>query len=729
MRVLFISLEFPAWRQARSWSYAAHLGLEEGFRANNVDFMTIPAFHGIPAAAPASFLSRIRDLCSGRRFDQVWIELVHSPLDESLLEYVATLAPVRLGILGESLQYQPDIYAMEPRLRERRALVESRLRYMTHALVVDERDAEDRSLRKTVKAMWWTSAVPERFIREPAGPPPASPAAFCGAIYGVRSRWLEHPSLAGLLVRPSPPEDATPYPGLFDTLNAAMTGALQRGMAATGEKLEAYMAPLRRIRQECFSLWLDGLRSGCAVVNLQSFLQAYAGRVVEGMAAGRPVISWEIPDRPRNRALFRDGEEILLFPKDEPGVLAEHVRRLRHDPDLAERIVSNARRRIWRFHTSEKRIRQILDWVETGREPVYACSGEEESLGRKMQVFLSLLAGDAAVVESRPSADASGAMAMASLSLKAGDTDGAAGHLKEALRIRPEDPRLWLEVMRLAVMKDDDKTAGAALRKTLALCPTPADILPALESISANGSREIKSLVNRIKEDIYYENLFLKDPCWSSPAPNPDEQARWGKIRSFLDKVTNSSSNNGAPKPRILDLGCGRGWLANLASRYGRCEAIDPVSEVINVARRHLPHLRFHQGTARTILSGSDFTPYDIILSSEVIEHVPKSEQADFANDVFRLVKPGGHVILTTPRGEAYGAWKRATNFVDQPVEDWLTEVELCRLFVSQGFTPVGKDRIYINVATMTYVTSPCGEQHDSDGLLALYQVWAFERV
>ncbi len=166
MNVLFINLDFPDWRRARSWSYAANLAFEEGFRANDIHFMTIPAIAGVPAddTASASFLGRIRELCSGRRFDQVWVELVHSPLDERLLEYLATLAPVRLGLLGESLQYTPDVYAMAPHLRERRSLVENRLRYMTHALVGDERDVERCNSRKLVKAMWWVSAVPERFI-------------------------------------------------------------------------------------------------------------------------------------------------------------------------------------------------------------------------------------------------------------------------------------------------------------------------------------------------------------------------------------------------------------------------------------------------------------------------------------------------------------------------------------------------------------------------------------
>jgi 2-polyprenyl-3-methyl-5-hydroxy-6-metoxy-1,4-benzoquinol methylase len=169
--------------------------------------------------------------------------------------------------------------------------------------------------------------------------------------------------------------------------------------------------------------------------------------------------------------------------------------------------------------------------------------------------------------------------------------------------------------------------------------------------------------------------------------------------------------------------------LTNLASRYGRCEGIDPVSEVVKGARRLFPHLRFHHGTARTILECSEFIPYDMILSSEVIEHVPLSEKEHFINDLFGLLKPEGRVILTTPRGDAYDSWKKRTDFVDQPVEEWLKEDELLHLFVEQGFQAIGNDRIYVDLPSMAYVTPSKEDQGVTDNLLALYQVWMFHRA
>ena len=91
-----------------------------------------------------------------------------------------------------------------------------------------------------------------------------------------------------------------------------------------------------------------------------------------GCAAGRPVVSWEITDRPRTRQLFAEGEEILLFPKENSAALVAQLRRLRREPDLARRLAEQARTKLLRLHTVETRVRQIIDWIELGLEPDFA---------------------------------------------------------------------------------------------------------------------------------------------------------------------------------------------------------------------------------------------------------------------------------------------------------------------------------------------------------------------
>jgi spore maturation protein CgeB len=82
------------------------------------------------------------------------------------------------------------------------------------------------------------------------------------------------------------------------------------------------------------------------------------------------VVAWDVPDRPRNRALFEDGVEILLFSGAE--ALAATLRRLREEPGLAAAVATGGWRKVARAHTAERRVQQILQWTDTGDRPVFA---------------------------------------------------------------------------------------------------------------------------------------------------------------------------------------------------------------------------------------------------------------------------------------------------------------------------------------------------------------------
>ena len=370
LTILLIHLEFMKWEQARSWSYAAQLGIEEGLLANGIEFFTIPAMQEFSTTDSKSWLAHCKDLCNDRHFDQVWVELVHSNIDDIFLQWLTNVAPIRLGLIAESLRYQSEVYSFAPILSERYALVTKRLKYMTHALVADEKDAEELNLNGPVKAMWWPVAVPKRYVHDITSPPRINCATFFGAIYGDRSKWLELDSLKNILIRMVSPVASSSYPAIFDEINFSVTYALKKGMG-NSRLLEDYLAVLRYIRQEIFKLFIDDFRIGCAVVNLPHFVQTYPGRVAEAMAAGRPVISWEIPDRPRTKSLYEDGKEILLFPKDNPDILSAHIRQIQNNPEFGKWIADNARRKLLCFHTVEKRVKQILHWLETGKEISY----------------------------------------------------------------------------------------------------------------------------------------------------------------------------------------------------------------------------------------------------------------------------------------------------------------------------------------------------------------------
>lgn len=242
---------------------------------------------------------------------------------------------------------------------------------------------------------------------------------------------------------------------------------------------------------------------------------------------------------------------------------------------------------------------------------------------------------------------------------------------------------------------------------------------------------EKRRLSDSLREDLgdkaseYYKKLW-SDPGWCSPYPNLDEKARWEKIASFLNKILRLPLEENDPRPRLLDVGCGRGWMSPLLSRYGSYEGLDPVSPAVDISRKLFPGFRFHKGTAKTILESSDFKPYDIVINTEVVEHVPRDQKDAFAQDLRGLLKTNGHLILTTPRGEVFEHMKQH-GLDEQPVEDWLTEDEIVNLFEGNGFRAIGCERIYLALSNGTFFSEPSQTQITNEKLTAIYQVWAFQ--
>lgn len=228
--------------------------------------------------------------------------------------------------------------------------------------------------------------------------------------------------------------------------------------------------------------------------------------------------------------------------------------------------------------------------------------------------------------------------------------------------------------------------------------------------------------------DNFYINLFVKAPHWSTPEPNSDEAARWSKIAAFLEYILRRVRQQEPNKQlRMLDIGCGRGWLTNLAAAYGFCEGIEPVAGVVEHARKLFPHLRFEGETAESVLRRTDFEPYDVVLTSEVIEHVPHGQKEEFLAQLAKLLKPDGYLVLTTPRGEVWEQWRTIAP-PNQPVEDWVTEEQLRNLFTAQGFVEMGLDRIHVEVPGLRYVPAPTPADLRSMNLLPIYQVWCCRR-
>jgi len=224
----------------------------------------------------------------------------------------------------------------------------------------------------------------------------------------------------------------------------------------------------------------------------------------------------------------------------------------------------------------------------------------------------------------------------------------------------------------------------------------------------------LKQLINLLKtkqqlESKYYTALFTKNTYWNTQEPNGEEQMRWTIIKGFIDSIADNTDLN------ILDLGCGRGWLSNLLTRYGNVTSIEPVRNVVNYGNKLFPGLNIKCGTSKDLLKNGYVGIFDMVVSSEVIEHIPDNQKADFLNDIHRLLKPDGYAIITTPRKDVEAEWNKYTG-ANQPVEDWLTENQLKKYFIDCSFYPMEIKRFGIPPI-------------ESAPLIEIYQLWLVQKL
>ena len=190
-----------------------------------------------------------------------------------------------------------------------------------------------------------------------------------------------------------------------------------------------------------------------------------------------------------------------------------------------------------------------------------------------------------------------------------------------------------------------------------------------------------------------YYNKYWSNPAFDSGEPFGDEKDRVESIFQLIDKHVVPSM--GAKKNlKILDLGCGRGWLTNLLVHYGNVLGIDPVKAAIERARELFPAICFEVGTAEDLLSAHGPGKFQLIVSSEVIEHVEDNHKKGFMESIYSLLVPGGFAILTTPRAELWDAYW-SNHRIKQPIEQWLSESEFEKLSYSVGFKIKVKNKVF----------------------------------
>jgi SAM-dependent methyltransferase len=111
------------------------------------------------------------------------------------------------------------------------------------------------------------------------------------------------------------------------------------------------------------------------------------------------------------------------------------------------------------------------------------------------------------------------------------------------------------------------------------------------------------------------------------------------------------------PGDRVLDVGSGTGYFTRVMARAvgpdGAAEGVDPSPEGVTRARRvtHLANCTFSEGVAEAL--DSPAAAYDVVVSSLVIHHLPEELRPQAFQEMLRVLRPGGRVLVADVRPPA----------------------------------------------------------------------------
>jgi SAM-dependent methyltransferase len=154
----------------------------------------------------------------------------------------------------------------------------------------------------------------------------------------------------------------------------------------------------------------------------------------------------------------------------------------------------------------------------------------------------------------------------------------------------------------------------------------------------------------------YYEELWQSLPDSLEP---PDRALRTAFMHAHV-----------VARARVLDLGCGDGWMTGeLAALGAEPVGVEVAAAAIERARRRHPGLDFRLAEIEGELPVED-NAIDVVWASEVLEHV--ADTARWLSEVRRVLRPRGRLLLTTPNHSRLRLLVAGIELYSEPLGDHL---------------------------------------------------------
>lgn len=123
------------------------------------------------------------------------------------------------------------------------------------------------------------------------------------------------------------------------------------------------------------------------------------------------------------------------------------------------------------------------------------------------------------------------------------------------------------------------------------------------------------------------------------------------RVKSIVELASKPDGGAGDRPRTVLEVGCANGYIACLFNELGfRAAAMDSYDEEKRdamFARRDIAYTKGNLNDAPPLATFAD-SSMDVVVLGEVFEHI-LNHPAGLLQAVYRILRPGGKVILTTP--------------------------------------------------------------------------------
>lgn len=187
----------------------------------------------------------------------------------------------------------------------------------------------------------------------------------------------------------------------------------------------------------------------------------------------------------------------------------------------------------------------------------------------------------------------------------------------------------------------------------------------------------------------------LLEKFWAYYSQFPETYFSYSKSADLVRRA----SKHLAPQSRVLDYGCGAGYLMPHLLKAGHDVWGGDISDKVigDVVKTISSDAKFHGVHPFETLKGR--VSFDAVTLLEVVEHLDDAALTAVTNDVYELLRPGGVLIVTTPNDErledqmVYCPISDVTFHRWQHVRSW-TKDSLPAHLRKSGFTIVSAEEV-----------------------------------